>query len=144
VINPTFWQGRSVLITGHTGFKGSWLSLWLTQLGAKVHGYALSPLSSPNLYQSALVDQSVNSTINDIRDASAVNNCIKNAKPEIIFHLAAQPLVRESFTHPAATMEVNVMGTVNVLEAARSVDSVKAVIVVTSDKCSGQTHTRHR
>ncbi len=135
LISPTFWQGRSVLITGHTGFKGSWLALWLTQLGAEVHGYALSPLSSPNLYESALLEQNIHSTINDIRDASALNECVKSAEPEIIFHLAAQPIVRESFKHPAATMEVNVMGTVNLLEAARTSDSVKAVVVVTSDKC---------
>jgi len=130
-----FWQGKTVLITGHTGFKGSWLSLWLSYLGAKVYGFALAPEHVPNLYECASVESVLDSTINDIRNPVAVKDCVSTVRPDIIFHLAAQAIVRESYSQPSNTIEVNVMGTVNILEAARFVDSVKSVVVVTSDKC---------
>lgn len=135
MINESFWSSKSVLITGHTGFKGSWLSLWLSELGATVHGYALGPITQPNLYTVAGIDSLVNSHIADIRDAQSLQTFVDSIHPEIVFHLAAQPLVRESFSDPVTTIETNVMGTVNILEAARQCDSIKAVVVVTSDKC---------
>lgn len=131
----TFWQDRRVLVTGHTGFKGSWLALWLQQLGASVMGYALEPATSPNHYELAKIGDSISSTIADIRDARAFNEVLRSWRPEIVFHLAAQSLVRPSYEAPRETYEVNVIGTVNVLDAVRSCDSVRAVIIVTSDKC---------
>lgn len=124
-----------MLVTGHTGFKGSWLSLWLSHLGANVHGYALGAEGEPNLYELASVGRKINSVIGDVRNPDALNACITVCKPDIIFHLAAQALVGESFISPASTVEINVMGTINLLEAARESDSTKAIVVVTSDKC---------
>lgn len=135
MINQQFWRGKSVLITGHTGFKGSWLSLWLSQLGAEVHGYALSAQTEPNLYETLGLHLHVDSLIADIRDRKTLNAQISKVKPDVIFHLAAQALVRESFIDPLTTIETNVTGTANVLEAARQNDCVKAVVIVTSDKC---------
>ena len=135
MIDTAFWKGKSVLVTGHTGFKGSWLCLWLSQMGANVHGYALEPEGEPNLYQLASVDEVVNSCIADVRNADSLNAFVCACKPDIIFHLAAQPLVRASFQDPVTTIETNVMGTVNVLEAARKAESTKAMVVVTTDKC---------
>lgn len=135
MINSDFWRGKKVLLTGHTGFKGSWMSLWLNELECTVYGYALQPDSPINLYEEADVDSIVNSLIADVRDADTLNNYVKQVQPDIIFHLAAQPIVRESFKDPVATIDTNVMGTANLLEAARKIDSVKAIVVVTSDKC---------
>jgi CDP-glucose 4,6-dehydratase len=135
LIDTEFWKGKSVLVTGHTGFKGSWLSLWLSHLGAKVHGYALDAEGQPNLYQLASVGNVVNSSIGDIRNPKSLNTFVDSCKPDIIFHLAAQSLVRASFQDPVSTIETNVMGTVNILEAARKSESTKAMVVITTDKC---------
>ncbi len=134
-MNPDFWKNRRVLITGHTGFKGSWLSLWLLKLGARVSGYALPPPTRPGLYQLLKLNKEVNSCIADIRDPQRLARFVKSARPEIILHMAAQPLVRQSYEQPVETYETNVMGTVHLLEAARCCPSVRSVIVVTSDKC---------
>jgi CDP-glucose 4,6-dehydratase len=136
-MNPekNFWQGKTVLVTGHTGFKGSWMSLWLQQLGADVVGYSLAPPTEPSLFKDARVNEGIQSNEADIRDLSRLQDVIANTKPDVIFHLAAQPLVRYSYDHPIETYETNVMGTVNVLEAARREASVKAVVCITTDKC---------
>jgi CDP-glucose 4,6-dehydratase len=135
----SFWSNRTVFLTGHTGFKGAWLSLWLHALGARVHGYALAPPDSPNLYRIARVGEVVQSVIGDVRDQSALDAAFDRAEPEIVFHMAAQPLVRASYREPAATFEVNVMGTVRLLESVRRAVArglpVRAVIIVTTDKC---------
>ena len=130
-----FWKNRKVFLTGHTGFKGSWLALWLSDLGAEVSGYALNPSTRPNLYKLCRLEELVDSTIADIRDAATLKRVLSARRPEIIFHLAAQPLVRESYRVPVETYETNVMGTANLLEAVRSCRSVKAVLNITSDKC---------
>jgi CDP-glucose 4,6-dehydratase len=130
-----FYRGRKVLITGHTGFKGSWLSILLTWLGAEVYGYALDPPTVPSLYELAKVDDLVSSTIGDIRDYDLLQNTLTKVKPEVIIHMAAQPLVRESYRNPRETYEVNVMGTVNLLDGIRRENGIKAVLNVTSDKC---------
>jgi CDP-glucose 4,6-dehydratase len=136
VIQPGVWSGQKVFLTGHTGFKGGWLSLWLQQLGAEVHGYALSPPTEPNLFTVADVAQGMaGSTIADIRDADRLAEAMRSARPDIVLHLAAQPLVRLSYAEPVETYATNVMGTVNVFEAVRQTASVKAVVNVTSDKC---------
>ncbi len=127
------YKNKKVLITGHTGFKGSWLSLWLTKLGAKILGYALDPPTDPN--HISLLNLDIKSVIGDIRDLQKLNNAINRFKPEIIFHMAAQPLVRPSYKDPVETFETNVMGTINLYEACRKTDSVKAIINITSDKC---------
>ena len=134
--NPdsNFWKNKRVLITGHTGFKGSWLSLWLNKLGADITGLSLSPMGDKNLYSLLKLNKKVNSNYVDIRDFNAVNSLIKKTKPEIIFHLAAQPLVRASYKNPIETYSTNVMGSVNVLEAIRHYDFVKSLIMVTTDK----------
>ncbi|MBT9493974.1 MAG: CDP-glucose 4,6-dehydratase [Paucibacter sp.] len=134
-INPDFWRGKRVLLTGHTGFKGSWLSLWLQSMGADLHGLALEPPTTPNLFTEAQVGAGMSSTIGDIRDYETVRACVAAVKPEIIIHMAAQPLVRLSYTEPVATYATNVMGTVHMLEAARSVGGVRAIVNVTTDKC---------
>lgn len=133
--STTFWRGKKVFVTGHTGFKGSWLTLWLQALGAKVTGYALAPDTTPNLFELARVADGIDSVISDIRDRHAVLNAMKAASPEIVIHMAAQPLVRESYASPVETYETNVMGTVHVLEAVRHVPGVKSVVIVTTDKC---------
>jgi len=130
------WRGRKVLLTGHTGFKGSWLSLALASASAEVHGFSLSVPTRPALYEMARVRELLTSSVMaDIRDFAAVQAAVQAAQPEVIFHLAAQPLVRESYRTPLETMATNVMGTAHLLEAARQVSSVKAVVVVTTDKC---------
>lgn len=131
----TYWSGRSVLVTGHTGFKGSWLALWLRQLGARVIGYSLAPPTTPSLFEQARVADGMTSTIADVRDLPRLVEVARAAEPEVIFHLAAQSLVRASYDDAPGTYATNVMGTVNVLEAARSLPSVRAVVIVTTDKC---------
>lgn len=129
-----FWRSRRVFLTGHTGFKGSWLSLWLASLGANVRGYALAP-RQPSLFDLAKISTDVDSIIGDIRDLENLCRALREHRPEIVFHLAAQPLVRLSYCDPVETYSTNVMGTVNLLEAIRSCDSVRGVIIITSDKC---------
>lgn len=129
------YKNRRVFITGHTGFKGSWLSLMLNYLGAEVYGYALDPPTNPSLFVLAKVDQQISSTIGDIRDYKKLFDTLNRVKPEIVIHMAAQPLVRESYKNPIETYSTNVMGTVNLLEAIRHVKGVKAVINITTDKC---------
>lgn len=131
----TFWHRKKVFLTGHTGFKGSWLSLWLQSLGANVTGYALPPPTTPNLFTLANVADGMQSVIGDVRDYDALKNTMQAHKPEIVIHMAAQPLVRYSYKEPVETFATNVMGTVHVLEAARHIDSVKTIINVTTDKC---------
>lgn len=135
-VNASFWRGRHIFLTGHTGFKGGWLSLWLQALGAEVHGYALDPPTDPNLFIVAEVGKGMaSSIIADIRDADKLRHAMQAARPEIVFHLAAQPLVRYSYAQPAETYAVNVMGTVHLLEAVRATPGVKAVVNITTDKC---------
>lgn len=134
--DPQFWQGRRVFLTGHTGFKGGWLALWLHSMGAEVHGMALPPATQPSLFDLAGIGGAVrSSTFGDIRDASLVAKTMANCQPEIVLHLAAQPLVRHSYAEPVETYAVNVMGTIHVLEAARKIPTVKAILCVTTDKC---------
>ncbi|TXT31527.1 MAG: CDP-glucose 4 6-dehydratase [Rhodocyclaceae bacterium] len=135
MVNQQFWQGRRVFLTGHTGFKGSWLSIWLHELGAELSGYALAPPTTPALYDIGRVGECLSSTIGDIRDAAQLANTMRAAAPEILFHLAAQPLVGEGYRNPVDTYATNVMGTVNVLEAARCLPSLRAIVVITTDKC---------
>jgi len=129
------WKNRRVLLTGHTGFKGSWLSLWLQAKGAEVCGIALPPPTGKNLFHDARVERGMRSIMGDIRDLEVMTQAISEHRPEIVFHLAAQPLVRSSYVDPLNTYSTNVMGTANVLEAVRKSDSVRAVVVVTTDKC---------
>ena len=131
--DPAFWKGRRVLLTGHTGFKGSWLALWLERLGAKVAGYALPPSTEPSLH--ALAHPERTAAGQDVRDLAALRAEVAARPPEVIFHLAAQALVRPSYDDPVETYATNVMGTVNLLDAARGCPSVRAIVVVTSDKC---------
>lgn len=133
--NPAFWQGKRVFLTGHTGFKGSWLSLWLQSMGTRVSGFALAPSSAPSLFEAARVADGMHSTIGDIRDAQALRAALQAAQPEIVIHMAAQALVRYSYEHPVETYSTNVMGLVNLFEAVRATPGIKAVLNVTSDKC---------
>ncbi len=134
-INPKFWKGRKVLITGHTGFKGSWLSIWLQEMEANIRGISLDPPTQPSLFAEANVRNGLDHYVADIRDSNQILKLIREFQPEIIFHLAAQSLVRHSYLQPLETYSTNVMGTVNVLDAARYTDSVRAIINVTTDKC---------
>jgi CDP-glucose 4,6-dehydratase len=134
-MNFNFWKNKKVLITGHTGFKGSWLSLWLQHLGAEVIGVSLDPPTTPSLYKQAKIKSGMVSLYEDIRDGKAVNKIFKKYKPEIVFHLAAQSLVRYSYCEPVETYEVNVMGTLHVLEGIRSINTVRAAVMITTDKC---------
>ena len=134
-MNATFWQSKKVLITGHTGFKGSWLSLWLQSLGADVVGYALTPPTEPSLFKIAEVDKGMKSFLGNVLDKDGLQRVIAKHQPEIVFHLAAQSLVRESYKNPVETYATNVMGTVHLLEAVRNVSGIRVVISITSDKC---------
>lgn len=134
-VTRQFWSGKRVLVTGHTGFKGGWLSLWLQSMHAEVAGFALPPSTLPSLYEVANVGDGMQSHFGDIRDYAEISKVIHTFQPEIIFHLAAQPLVRYSYEHPVETYATNVMGTVHLLEAARQTRAVKAIVNVTSDKC---------
>jgi CDP-glucose 4,6-dehydratase len=131
----SFWSGRRVLVTGHTGFKGSWLAAWLESLGAVVTGFALAPATRPALWEDLARTTHVQSRLGDVRDLDAVRGAFDAAQPEVVFHLAAQSLVRPSYADPVGTYAVNVMGTVHVLEAARAAQALRAVVIVTSDKC---------
>ncbi len=134
-VTPEFWQGKRVLLTGHTGFKGGWLSLWLQSMGAEVTGYALNPPTRPSLFEAARVSEGMRSIIADVRDLPGLQQAMQETQPEIVFHLAAQPLVWESYRQPVETYATNVMGTVHLLETVRQVGGVRAVVIVTSDKC---------
>lgn len=134
-MNLSFWIGKKVFVTGHTGFKGSWLSLWLQQLGAQVSGYALHPPTNPCLFEVAEVSRGMTSIIGDIRDFTLLSSAMRRVAPDIVIHMAAQPLVRRSYLEPVETYSTNVMGTVHLLEAVRKVPTVRAVVNVTSDKC---------
>ena len=134
-VSKNFWSGKKVFITGHTGFKGSWLALWLQSLGAVVSGYALAPVNSPNLYELTNVGKNMDSKFSDLGNLSALVNALQCFKPQIIFHMAAQALVRASYDSPIQTYQTNVMGTVHLLEAIRQCASVKVLVNVTSDKC---------
>jgi len=135
VIDRSKWAGRRVFITGHTGFKGSWLALWLQSLGADVLGYSLAPPTTSNMFESAAVGSGMRTAFGDIRDLGKLSDAMAAFRPEAVFHLAAQSLVRQSYADPVGTYSTNVMGTVHLLEAVRSAGSVRAVVVVTSDKC---------
>lgn len=135
-MNREFWRGKRVFVTGHSGFKGAWLSLWLADMGAEVYGYSLAPPTTPNLFSALkLGDRIASSAIGDIRDADGFSAAMDFAKPDIVLHLAAQPLVRHSYVDPVETYAVNVMGTVNLFEAVRRVGTVQALVNVTTDKC---------
>ncbi len=134
-MNPSFWRGKRVFLTGHTGFKGSWLSLWLQSLGVQLIGYSLPPPTSPSLFDIVNVSHRMTSLFGDIRDLVKLKAAFEYHKPEIVIHMAAQPLVRYSYQNPVETYSTNVMGTVNLLEAVRSTPGVKAVVNITTDKC---------
>lgn len=134
-MNSNFWQGKRVLLTGHTGFKGSWLSIWLQLLGAELVGYSLQPPTQPNMFELTGLVDGMTSILGDVCNLEHLQQTIRNFQPEIVIHMAAQPLVRESYENPVATYATNVMGTVNLLEAVRQVDTVRAVVNVTTDKC---------
>lgn len=135
MVNAEFWKGKRVFVTGHTGFKGSWLCLWLHRMGAKVSGYALSPPTQPSLFEMARVGELMDSRIGNVCDLPALEAAMREARPEIVIHMAAQSLVRYSYDQPVETFATNVLGTVHALDAVRRVPTVRAVVVVTSDKC---------
>lgn len=134
IVDPGFWRGKRVLLTGHTGFKGGWMSLWLASMGASVHGFALAPETNPNLHALAGVAGDVTETIADLRDSAALASCVEAARPQIVIHMAAQPLVRRSVREPVDTFAINVMGTVNLLDILRNTKGLEAILVVTTDK----------
>ena len=135
VVNATFWREKKVLITGHTGFKGAWLSLWLQKLGAHLVGYSLGLPTEPNLFELLAIESSMVSIFGDVRDLKELTAVFEHHRPELVVHMAAQSLVRQSYQDPVETYQTNIMGTVHVLEATRRCGGVKAVIIVTSDKC---------
>jgi CDP-glucose 4,6-dehydratase len=129
------WAGRRVFLTGHTGFKGGWIALWLAHLGAEVRGYSLDPYTTPSLFDVARIGERVEDVRGDIRNATALDSALTDFAPEVVFHLAAQPLVRLSYADPITTYETNVIGTARVLDAVRRTPSVRAVVAITTDKC---------
>lgn len=133
--DPAFWRGKRVFLTGHTGFKGGWLALWLKRLGAEVHGYSLEPPTEPNLFTLANVGEGLTHQIGDIRDAACLRSAVAGFAPDIVLHLAAQPILRLSYDEPVDTFATNVMGTVNLLDAARQSPSVGVTLIITTDKC---------
>ena len=135
MVHPEFWNSKRVFVTGHTGFKGAWLCLWLSRMGAKVTGYALPPPTNPSLFEMARVDELIDSHIGDVRDLAALEAAMRAAQPEIVIHMAAQSLVRYSYQNPVETFSTNVLGTVHALDAVRRTPAVRAVVIVTSDKC---------
>lgn len=136
IVDPVFWRDKRVFLTGHTGFKGGWLSLWLSSMGAKVTGYALAPNTNPSFYDAVDIQSILEkSLIEDIRDLDKLRSAMTAAQPDIVIHMAAQPLVRYSYAHPVETYATNVMGTVHVLDSIRALPSVRATVVVTTDKC---------
>jgi CDP-glucose 4,6-dehydratase len=143
MVDRDFWRGRSVLVTGHTGFKGGWLAAWLIDLGARVHGLALEPATDPSLFELARLGQLMAHAVGDLRDRTVALRALRDVAPEVVFHLAAQSLVRQGLREPVDTFDTNVMGTVHLLDAVRTAPSVRAVVVVTSDKCYEET-TSHR
>lgn len=132
--NPAFWAGKRVLLTGHTGFKGAWANLWLTHMGAKVFGFALAPITNPSLYDSIGAADPDKEIIADIREGEALAEAVRRSNPDILLHMAAQPLVRRSYAEPVETFDVNVMGTVRVLEAVRQASALKVALAITTDK----------
>ena len=132
---PEFWQGKKVYLTGHTGFKGSWMAIWLHKMGAEIYGYALEPPTTPSLFIEAKLKNLIHSEIGDIRDYEKLAGSMQQFNPDILIHMAAQPLVRLSYLQPVETYSTNVMGTVHVLEAARACSNLKAIVSVTTDKC---------
>ena len=135
MIDQHFWKNKRVYLTGHTGFKGSWISLWLNSLGAQVKGYALPPPTSPSLFEEANIIEEITSETGDIRNQEQLTKSMLDFNPDILIHMAAQPLVMQSYIDPVETYEVNVMGTVKVFEAARNCNNLRAIINVTTDKC---------
>jgi CDP-glucose 4,6-dehydratase len=144
LVSASFWNGRRVFVTGHTGFKGSWLVAWLHSLGAVVRGYSLPPVTTPNMFELAGIARLCQHVEADIRDAAALAAAISDFQPETVFHMAAQPLVRRSYREPLLTMETNIMGTANLLNACRGSKAVSAVVVVTTDKCYENDDSVHR
>lgn len=140
MVSGDFWRGKRVMVTGHTGFKGAWLCSWLNALGARLTGFSLAPETNPNLFALCGLESEMDSHLADVRDLAAVQTAFEGARPDIVFHLAAQSLVRRSIREPIATYATNVMGTVNVLEAVRSSHTVAACVIVTSDKCYENTN----
>lgn len=134
-IDPSFWKGKRVFLTGHTGFKGSWLSLWLMSMGAEVKGFSLEPPTTPSLYSVAHLDKTMNTQIGDIRNLESITKCMTEFNPDILIHMAAQSLVRLSYSQPLETYSTNVMGTLHVLEAARQCSNLGAIVNITTDKC---------
>jgi CDP-glucose 4,6-dehydratase len=135
-VNPDFWRDRSVFLTGHTGFKGGWIALWLSHMGARVYGYSLEPPTTPSFFvETQLQSRLAKSAIGDVRDFSALAHAFKEAEPSVVIHMAAQSLVRESYRTPVETFATNVIGTVNVLEAVRQTVGVEAIVNITTDKC---------
>ncbi len=134
-VDQAFWRDRRVFLTGHTGFKGGWLSLWLQSMGAEVTGYSLAPPTDPSLFELAGIAKGMNSVLGDIRDQAVLKQALVECRPEVVFHMAAQPLVRRSYVDPVETFHTNVLGTVPVLEAVRELEAVRVVVNVTSDKC---------
>jgi CDP-glucose 4,6-dehydratase len=134
-IDKFFWKGKKVFLTGHTGFKGSWISLWLFSMGSIVKGFALNPITSNSLFNEAKIDSILQSNIGDVRDIKTLRESITSFNPDIVIHMAAQPLVRYSYENPVETYEINVMGTINLLEVARDCKNLKAILTITSDKC---------
>jgi CDP-glucose 4,6-dehydratase len=143
LVNPEFWKGKRVFLTGHTGFKGSWLAIWLNELGAQVTGYALPAPTKPSLFDVAEVKKALTSIIGDIRSYEQLAEALRSSNPQIIFHLAAQALVSEGYSDPIGTYGTNVIGTVNLLEAARSLNDLDTIVVVTSDKCYENKESPH-